>query len=236
MVALPRRGRARWRPALAVSLLAAGLTLPPSAARSATDTRHIRVSVPTIAQRGDIANCGPTAIAMVLGSYRGLSNGTELAILRDDVGMWSWERFPQRAWHLPGADPGMTTPSMLHASLHAFAGELSFDRISHPFLPMEAWALPALHAAVTDGRPVITLVESSVIWGTGRPGLHWVVVRGLDGGDVLYNDPGDAGVFRIPGHRFWRAWRLNGVFRNLPGLDPFVGFVAGRPVPGWPPG
>lgn len=238
--ARPRRRRS----ALVLPALTLALLWPPASARGAMDTRMptdlrytgplgVEVGVPTIAQRGDIANCGPTAVAMVLGAYRGLANGTALSILRDDIGMWSWDRFPRRAWHLPGADPGMTTPSMLHASLHAFAEDLRFARVSHPFLPMEAWALPALRGAVAQGRPVIALVDSSVIWGTSRPGLHWVVVRGFDDDQVLYNDPGDAGVFTIPAHRFWLAWRLNGVFRNLPGLGPFVGFAATRAVPGW---
>lgn len=229
--------RSRGPGSLMTALALLALTFPwPGRAGLVTEARRLPrrsldVPVPLLAQRGDKANCGPTAVAMVVGAYRRLRNRTALAVLRDAIGSWSWDRFPMRSWHLPGHSPGMTTPAMLASALAHFGGAVRFDRLGHSFLPAEAHALPALVRALSEGRPVIALVESSVLWGTHGAGLHWIVLRGLEGGEARYNDPGDAGVFAIPLGRLWRAWRLGAAYHLLPGVEAFVGFAADRPVP-----
>jgi len=152
--------------------------------------------------------------------------------LRDALGRWTWDRFPLRRVALPGYDAGMTTPSMLLEALGHFAPSLTWrDGFAHPWLPREIHALATLRAYLDQGRPVLALVQTRVLWGFDAPGLHWVVVRGLADGHVVFNDPGDGLVGRVPVAQFYRAWRLDPLFRSLGSIRSFVGLVADRPIP-----
>ena len=62
-------------------------------------------------------------------------------------------------------------------------------------------------------------------------GLHWVVVRGVEAGQVVFNDPADGAVARLPLDRFWMAWRLPDVYRSLPMVAGFEGLVPDRSLP-----
>ena len=55
----------------------------------------------SLEQRDSVANCGLTAAAMLIGAYHYPTDPVGQARLRDDIGQWSWARFPMRAWHLP---------------------------------------------------------------------------------------------------------------------------------------
>lgn len=190
----------------------------------------VELPVPLLLQLGDIYNCGPTAVAMMIGAYRGLTSTRDLRRLRNSVGNWTWDRFPMRRWTLPGRDAGLSTTGMLEEALATFSSEARFERLAHPFVPPEAWSLLALEAAVRQGRPALLLVESPVLWGTERAGLHWIVVRGVHEGRFVYNDPADARTWEIEPERLWRAWRLNALFRSVPGIEGFTALVADRPM------
>ena len=195
-----------------------------------TRTGRAPLRVPRAAQAGEVGNCGPTAAAMLLAAY---ADGPARAeALRDAVGRWTWDRFPLRRVALPGYDAGMTTPTMLLHALRHFAPHVRWrDGFDHPWLPREVHALATLRGYLDEGRPVLALVQTRVLWGFDAPGLHWVVVRGLRDGQVLFNDPGDGLVGRVPVAQFYEAWRLDPLFRHLGSITSFVGLVADRPLP-----
>ena len=95
----------------------------------------LTLEVAELTQRGDIANCGPTAAAMVL-AHAGF--GADPRQLRDRIGRWSWRHFPLRAFSIPGRSSGMTTPHMMREVLQAFGGQGRFRALRHPFVPGEA--------------------------------------------------------------------------------------------------
>jgi hypothetical protein len=189
--------------------------------------------VPLVGQVGEATNCGPTAAAMVLAAYAGQTHRAELEQLRDRLGQWSWGQFPLRRFKAFGYDAGMTTPAMMLDTLNRFGGGLTFADIGaeHPWLPREAWAIVLLRASLQTGRPLIALVQSSVLWGSTGPGLHWVVVLGLEGGQVIFNDPADGQRNQVTLTRFWDAWRLNPLFRDLGVIRSFVALAPDRPLP-----
>ncbi len=234
--ALPRRSLARWLlwPALVLALgLGVGVAL--SAGAEVDPTRHIPLpsvdlDVPMAVQASQQANCGPTAAAMLLAAYRG-DEGLALERLRDAVGAWSWARYPSRAWHLPWRDPGMTTPAMVEGILEHFGGDVRFERLSHPHLAPESSSLVTLARALAQGRPVLALVEAPTLWGTEKPGLHWIVVRGFERGRVVFNDPADGKRWSISVRSFWQAWRLSAWYRAIPGIEGYTAFVGDRPMP-----
>lgn len=189
------------------------------------DAAELDFVVPGIAQTGDVTNCGPTAAAMIVAAFEGLGDEGRLVGLRDEIGRWSWEEFPLRRVSLPGYDAGMTTPGMLRAVLDRFAAPVAFEPFEHPWIPAEAWSLLALARYLEESRPVLALVQASTLWNARTPSLHWVVVRGLDGGDVIYNDPADGTRSTVPLPRFWAAWRLNELYRRLPMVGAFQGLV-----------
>jgi hypothetical protein len=184
--------------------------------------------VPQIRQEGEVGNCGPTAAAMAVAAYLGLHNVRRVKRLRDRMGRWSWREFPLRAWRLPGYGAGMTTPGMLHATLERFGGDLTF----HPIVPAQVdhphIAEATLRRSLAGGRPVVTLVQSGTLWASTGLGLHWVVVVAIEGDTVHYNDPGDGKRIQVPMARFLRAWRLDALFRILPGLRAYAGFAGDR--------
>lgn len=232
----PRRSLVRRLilPALVLTL-GFGLGVPLSAGAGDDPTGQIRLpnvdlDVPMTAQASEQANCGPTAAAMLLAAYQG-EEGVALERLRDAVGAWSWARYPSRAWHLPWRDPGMTTPAMVEGILEHFGGDVRFERLSHPPTAPESSALMTLAGALAQGRPVLALVEAPTLWGTRKPGLHWIVVRGFERGRVVFNDPADGKRWSISVTSFWRAWRLNAWYRAIPGIDGCTAFVGDRPMP-----
>ncbi|MCB9729538.1 MAG: C39 family peptidase [Deltaproteobacteria bacterium] len=228
----PRRPTVRdlVAPMLVVALgLALGGPLPADAdpGRGLALPR-IDLDVPLALQSGEQANCGPTAAAMLLAAYRGLE-GPSLDALRDEVGAWSWERFPMRSWHLPGRSGGMTTASMVGAILDHFGAPERFSPLAHE--GGRSGALFALTGAVSTRRPVLALVEAPILWGTHKPGLHWIVVRGFEGDRVVFNDPADGKRWKIRVESFLSAWHLSAVYRAIPGIQGYTAFVADREMP-----
>ncbi len=221
--------------ALLAATVALALAMPSSADAEADPTRNIELpsvdlEVPMAVQAGEQANCGPTAVAMFLAAYTG-DRGPGLERLRDAVGAWSWEEFPLRSWHLPWRDSGMTTPGMVEAILERFGGGVRFVRLGHPFLAPESSSLMSLAGALAQRRPVLALVEAPTLWGTEKPGLHWIVIRGFEAGRVVFNDPADGKRWSIGLQSFWQAWRLSAWYRAIPGIEGYTAFVADRPMP-----
>lgn len=187
------------------------------------------LDVPLMQQIGEKTNCGPTAAAMVIGAYEGTRSPRALKKLQDRLGQWSWEKYPIRRLSLPGYDAGASTPDVLKATMNQFAPKgLTFGTTSkHPWVPKELWSMVALRAELEASRPVVVLVSSKLIWDMpSAVGLHWVVVRGLEDGKVVFNDPADKTRRLIDADRFWQAWALDGLFATL--FDRFTGLVADR--------
>ena len=168
---------------------------------------------------------------MLLAAYEGIENSDELLALRDAIGYWSWDQFPLRQLSLPGYDAGMTTPGMLQATLEHFSDDVTFASVEHPWIPAEVWSLVALKRALVERRPVLALVQSSTLWNVRTPGLHWIVVRGIEDGVIIYNDPADGTRSEVSLERFWRAWRLSELYRSLPMVGPFQSLVPDLPIP-----
>lgn len=213
---------------LGLALVLASTTATGAANAAGSD----ELSVPRILQTGDKANCGPTAAAMMLGAYAGATKRPILERLRDKLGQWSWDRFPFRRMSLPGYDAGASTPDILEKTMNHFADGVSFQKSSakHPWIPQEAWSVVRLRAHLESRRPVLALVMSSVIWDTKAPGLHWVVVRGIDSkGDVIFNDPADRSRSTVSTARFLRAWKLQGVLGAL--FKSYTSLVGDGPIP-----
>lgn len=193
---------------------------------------HLELEVPWVNQIGEVTNCGPSAAAMVIGAYRSVDDLGVLRGIRDAVGEWSWDEFPLRRLAFPGYDAGMSTPLMMKASLNRFGGgDVRFDLLSHPWLPEEAYAIAALHANLEQGRPLIALVQASTLWENGSPALHWVVIRGIKGDRIVFNDSADTGRMELPMERFLDAWRLNPFYQGLPTIGPYTALVPSRPLP-----
>ena len=204
---------------------------PPPLVERSLAALSVDLAVPGLAQDELIGNCGPTAAAMLVGAYAGAAGGDELTHLRDRAGRYSWEAYPIRRLRLPGHDPGLTTAPMLEATIHDLTRDVQVTATSHPWIPREAWSLATLKRALVDGRPVLALVQASILWGVRTPGLHWVVVRGLERGAVAYNDPADATRSEAPLGRFWLAWRLAELYRSLYAGGGFQALVPDRPLP-----
>lgn len=226
------RGRSRlwlWGVALLLILPAPAWAGPSAGGPSPVD----ELAVPLVHQVGEATNCGPTAAAMVLAAFAGETRAAALEKLRDQIGSWTWDEFPLRRLKAFGFDAGMSTPAMMLASLNRFSDGVTFADIgaTHPWLPREAWAVILLRARLESGRPLIALVQSSVLWGGSGPGLHWIVVRGLEDGKVIFNDPADGQRTHVTLSRFWTAWRLNPMFRDLGVIRSFVALTPDRPLP-----
>jgi len=192
---------------------------------------RFELPVPIGRQLGDKTNCGPTAAAMALGAYQGVGDPAGVRVIRDVVGEWSWQAFPMRQMRLPGYDAGITTRHMMKASLERFEPSVGWSAVEHPWLPLEAWSVIALKQAVAERRPMMVLAEAKQLWGMDVAGLHWVVVRGFDAGRVVFNDPADGTVARIPFEQFWSAWRLPDLYRGLPMVAGFEALVPDRSLP-----
>lgn len=189
------------------------------------------MKIPLGRQLGDKTNCGPTAAAMALGAYQGVGDATGIKVIRDVVGEWTWQVFPVRQMRLPGYDAGMTTRHVMKAALEHFEPSVRWKPVGHRWLPLEAWSLFALKKSVAERRPMMVLAEARTLWGLDVPGLHWVVVRGLEDNHVVFNDPADGAAAKIPLDRFWRAWRLPDVYRGLPMVAGFEGLMPDRSLP-----
>jgi|GEM_PF-3338058 len=204
---------------------------PPSSIEVPLSQLWADTALPGLPQVGDVTNCGPTAAAMLLAAYDGARDEGELSALREALGYWSWDTFPLRQLSLPGYDAGMTTLGMLRATLDHFARDVAFEPVEHAWLPGELWSIVALKRAVVERRPLLTLVHSATLWNVRTAGLHWVVVRGIEGGTVIYNDPADGSRSEVPFDRFWRAWRLTEIYRSLPMVAAFQALAPDRAVP-----
>lgn len=194
-------------------------------------TWRFELPVPLGRQLGDKTNCGPTTAAMALGAYQGVHEPSAIRVIRDVLGEWTWQAFPLRQMRLAGYDAGMTTRHMMAAALERFEPTVGWEPVEHPWLPLEAWSLVVLKQALAERRPVVVLAEARTLWGLDVAGLHWVVVRGVEGGQVVFNDPADGAVARLPLDRFWLAWRLPDVYRSLPMVAGFEALVPDRSLP-----
>lgn len=192
---------------------------------------RFELPVPLGRQLGDKTNCGPTTAAMALGAFQGVHEPSAIRVIRDVLGEWTWQAFPLRQMRLAGYDAGMTTRHMMAAALERFEPTVGWEPVEHPWLPLEAWSVVALKQALAERRPVVVLAEARTLWGLDVAGLHWVVVRGVEAGQVVFNDPADGAVARLPLDRFWLAWRLPDVYRSLPMVAGFEALVPDRSLP-----
>ncbi len=187
--------------------------------------------VPVVKQIGTKTNCGPTAAAMTIAAYEPEAGMERTRALRDVVGEWTWQAYPLRQMRLPGYDAGMTTRDMMRSSLERFGDDVKWRPVEHAWLPLEAWSVIALKQALAERRPVVVLAEARELWAMDAPGLHWVVVRGVEAGEVVFNDPADGAVAKVPLERFWTAWRLPDQYRSLPMVTGFEALVPDRSLP-----
>lgn len=194
-------------------------------------TWRFELSIPIGRQIGDKTNCGPTAAAMALSAYQGVYDASALRVIRDVLGEWTWQAFPLRQMRMPGYDAGMTTRHMMQAALERFEPSVGWKPAEHPWLPPEAWAVIVLKQAISERRPLVVLAEAKTLWGLDVVGLHWVVVRGIEAGQVVFNDPADGTVSRVSLDRFWHAWRLPDVYRGLPMVAGFEALMPDRSLP-----
>ena len=183
-----------------------GIVLPPRA-EAPLATWSFELPVPLVRQVGDKSNCGPTAAAMAVAAYAGEESPDGLRDLRNAMGEWTWQRFPRRQRAQVGSDAGGSTRGMIRASLENF-GEERWLEVSHPWLPRELWSLAVLKRSLAERRPLLVLAEAAKLWNVRAPGLHWVVVVGLDRGRVLVHDPADGQRTAVALGAFWSAWRL----------------------------
>jgi hypothetical protein len=195
-----------------------GAVVLPPRAEEPLGTWSFELPVPLIRQVGDKSNCGPTAAAMAVAAYAGEASPDGLRDLRNAIGEWTWQRFPRRQRRQVGSDAGGSTRSMMRGSLEHFGDERWLEA-RHPWLPPELWSLAVLKRSLAERRPMIVLAEAARLWNIRAPGLHWVVVVGLDRGRVLIHDPADGQRTAVPLGAFWTAWRLPAELRP--------------PSPGW---
>ena len=188
------------------------------------------LEVPLVQQVGERNNCGPSAVAMLLGAYQG-HRGADLERLRDRIGDWSWSKFPLRRLRVPGRGAGLTTASMIRASLERFGGALSFD--DHRSLAdlSRAQAFDNLQVWLGDERPVLVLVASGPLWEQSIIGLHWIVVIGIRDQMIVFNDPADSRQEAISIPQFMEAWRIGSPLTGLPSVESYTAFVAGQSLP-----
>ena len=195
------------------------------------------LEVPLVKQIGNKTNCGPSTAAMAVAAYgvgAALPSSAEssgVLELRDVIGEWTWQAFPMRQMKLAGYDAGMTTRHMMKVSMERFQPEVGWAPVEHPWLPLEAWSIVTLKKAVSERRPLVVLAEARTLWSLDVPGLHWVVVTGIDAGHVTFNDPAEGASTSLPLDRFWSAWRLSPIYRSLPMVAGFEGLVPDRSLP-----
>ncbi len=195
-------------------------------------TWRFELPVPLVKQVGNKTNCGPSAAAMAVVAFRGAEASAPLVReLRDTIGEWTWQAFPMRQMRLPGYDAGMTTRHMMKASMERFEPTVGWAPVEHAWLPLEVWSIVTLKKALAERRPMVVLAEARTLWGLDAAGLHWVVVTGLDGGSVVFNDPADGTPAKVSLERFWTAWRLSAIYRSLPMVAGFEALVADRSLP-----
>jgi hypothetical protein len=216
-------GRVKWveRPRIVM----------PLRPEEALATWRFEMTIPLVRQLGDKANCGPTAAAMALGAYQGVRDTSGVRVIRDVVGEWTWQAFPIRQLRLAGYDAGITTRHMMRTALEQFEPSVGWQPVEHAWLPLEAWSIFALKKAVAERRPLVVLAEARTLWRLDVPGLHWVVVRGVEAGQVVINDPADGAVARVALAEFWQAWRLPSLYRALPMVSGFEALMPDRSLP-----
>jgi len=222
-------GSSKLSLAILTLFLAPSLASSPSAQAPPEPIKELQV--PLVQQWGDQSNCGPSAAAMVLGAYRSETDPDEIAILRDKMGRWSWKRFALRRMRIPGVRGGWTTPAMLVKTLNRFAHRTGFTQINFAPSDHPDRAQVALVRVLREGRPILALVETKILWPTAGLGLHWVVIRGIEKNRVVINDSADGSRATFPLAKFIHAWQLGPVYRALPVVSAFSGVVGDAPLP-----
>jgi Peptidase_C39 like family len=122
------------------------------------------------------ANCGPSALGMILEAY-GLKLPT--AELRD------YANYLQGTY---GYDDGIALDYLAEIGRRANLQPLGLYQTGGGY---RRWSVEDVRAAVRDGYPVIALVVYRLLPGNGGYGgntNHYVVLDGLAGEDFLYND------------------------------------------------
>ncbi len=222
-------GRSKLSLAILALFITPGLATSPSAQIPPEPVAEL--DVPLVQQWGDKSNCGPSAAAMVLGAYRSETDTAQLAVLRDKMGRWSWNAFALRRVKIPGVRGGWTTPKMLARTLNHFSHRTRFQYIQISTSSAPTTAASQLTKLLQEGRPVLALVQTNALWPRAGFGLHWVVVRGLDGTHVVINDPADKTRATFPLARFLRAWQLDPMYRVLSVVSAYSAVVAEAPLP-----
>jgi hypothetical protein len=148
------------------------------------------------------SNCGPAAMAMVLEAF-GLRVDTFK--LRNYVNLLSGDRSPEN---------GVALDSLAHVAAEAGLRPIGL----HAPGGYRRWTVPEIREELRRGHPVITLVKLRELpdhLGSPSQVDHYVVVVGLDGEDLLVNDPASTAA---GGHRrpvspsdLERAWAASAV-------------------------
>jgi hypothetical protein len=133
------------------------------------------------------------------------------------IGDWTWEKFPSRkvAW---AGQVGLTSAKMLQAALAEF-GFLTTHAEFPPYFPaILAWT--HLKIAIGSHKPVLALVDATILWGHQARGLHWIVVVGILNDTVWFNDPAYGTRSQLPKQTFLEAWRLPPEYKGYEALVP----------------
>jgi uncharacterized protein YvpB len=176
------------------------------AVKGAAVGRQILLEVPPRSQFDGTAfqssNCGPTAMAMVLEAF-GLRVDTFK--LRNYVNLLSGDRSSQNGVALDYLAYIASEAGLSPTGLRAPGG-------------YRRWTVPEIRDEVRHGHPVITLVKLRELpdhQGSSSQVDHYVVVVGVDGDDLLINDPASAigGGHRRPiaPAQLERAWAASSV-------------------------
>ena len=155
-------------------------------------------------------NCGPAAMAMVLGAYgKPVSVADMRAMVNDLQGTWGVEGAGTFIENLAvmGQRHGLRAWGLVPEPLTALAKPPGKNKLRR-------WSLDGLRRQLDAGFPVVPQVRyrdlpghfDSDYWGD-----HYVVVTGYEGADFIYNDPVDkyepGYARRIAAAQLDKAWR-----------------------------
>jgi uncharacterized protein YvpB len=180
-------------------------------------------------------NCGPAAMAMVLGAFGQPVSNAEMRALVNDL---------QDTWGVEGAGTFIENLAVMAQIRGLRAWGLVPEPLTALTKPpgknkLRRWTLDQLRAQLEAGFPVIPQVryrdlpghETSDYWGD-----HYVVVTGYTEGAFIYNDPVDkyepGYARRIASAQLDKAWRSS----SFPYAAVSFAGPDGQPVPAVQPG
>jgi hypothetical protein len=183
------------------------------------------------------ANCGPSALGMVLEAYGLWMPTHELRLLANAL---------QGSW---GYDDGIALDYL--AEIGARAGLTPLGLYEEGRRGYHRWTVDEVRRAVRDGYPVIVLTKYRLLPGNAAYGgevNHYVVISGLIGDDFLYNDSAYGGgggrALILPAAQLEMAWGTADIPHHAVafavgeerlGLVSPLAAVAGRGAPRRPP-